>query len=329
MVHTYTEICLKNDMSLRGIKFISEGLKRFRPNNECLTGIHADFLACCLKTINLKAALPVLEQSIFDVQPEKTGTTPKDMLLYYYYGGMIYLGLKKYEKAYSFFETSLLVPSFALNAIMVESFKKYVLTSLLLNGKYTGIPKSASQIVHRHMKLYCQAYLEFATAFDKRDLDKCVSNSLHYTDIYKKDKNLGLIKQCITALSRNTIQKLTETYLTLSLNDIAKTAKISSSEDAEKVLLSMIEKGEIKGVISQKDKKVSFNEEIREFNSQETNSILDQKINQSIELCYKLKRMDQDIGKSVTYIARLNGVRDDMLEMQQRKGFGKLLDMFR
>jgi len=91
-----------------------------------------------------------------------------------------------------------------------------------------------------------------------------------------------------------------------------------------------LKKGEIKGVINQKDKMVAFSEEIREFNSQETNSILDQRINQSIELCYKLKRMEQDIGKSFTYIARLYGVRDDALDMnQQRRGFGKLLDMFR
>lgn len=316
-------------MAIRGVKTLAEGIKRFRPNQDCLTGIHSDFLACCLKTINLKAALPILEQIIFDVQPEKTGTSPKEMLLYFYYGGMIYLGLKKYEKASSFFETSLLVPSFALNAIMVESFKKYILTSLLLNGKYTGLPKNSSNIVHRQIKFYAQGYLEFATAFDKRELDKCTSNSVQYSEIYKKDNNFGLIKQCITALSRNSIQKLTETYLTLSLNDIAKTAKLQSSEEAEKLLLSMIENGEIKGVISQKDKKVSFNEEIREFNSTETNSILDKKINQSIELCYKLKRMDQEIGKSVTYIARLHGIRDDMIEVSQRKGLGKLLDMFR
>jgi len=242
LVHTYTDICVKNSIASRGLKYLLEGVRRFRPSNDCLTGIHCDFLSCCLKTLNLKAGLSILDQQIFEVSPDKTGTTPKEMLLYYYYGGMIYLGLKKYEKAYSFFETSLLVPSYALNAIMVESFKKYILTSLLLNGKYTGIPKNASNIVQRQMKFYCQNYLEFATSFDKRDIDKCLANSLTFTEVYKKDSNYGLIKQCISALSRNTIQKLTETYLTLSLSDIAKSAKLSSSQDAEKLLLSMIEK---------------------------------------------------------------------------------------
>jgi len=273
-----------------------------------------------------------LNNKIFDIQPDRTGTNPKEMLLYYYYGGMIYLGRKEYEKAYSFFETSLTVPSYALNAIMVESFKKYILTSLLLNGRYTGIPKNASNVVHRHMKLYCQPYLEFATAFDKHDTDKCGLNSAQYLEVYKKDNNNGLIKQCLHALSRNTIQRLTETYLTLSLSDIAKAAKLTGPQEAEKILLSMIKNGEINAVINQKNKMASFTEKTIEFSSQETNMLLDTKINQSIDLCHRLKKIDEEIGKSTVYIARVNGVREDMLEMSQmsrKGGLGKILDYFR
>jgi COP9 signalosome complex subunit 3 len=334
IVHFYTENLLKYGWAIRGVKFLAEGCKRFRPSPDCLTGIHSDFLSCCLKTLNLKAALPILNQQIFDLQPDKTGLTPKEMLLYYYYGGMIYLGLKRFKEASDFFETCLTVPALAMNAIMVEAFKKYVLTSLLLNGKYTGIPKNASNIVHRHLKVYCQPYLEFATAFDKHDIEKCTANAANNKELYKKDNSSGLVQQCISALSRNTIQRLTETYLTLSLSDLAKMAKLSSPQEAEKILLSMIERGEIKAVIDQKNKMASFTEEIVEFDSNETFSILDHKIQNSIDLAYRLKRMDNDLGRSMTYLARLHGVREEMIEMtQNRKGMrgisGGIFDMFK
>jgi len=332
IVHFYTEQNLKSGNPSRVLKYLNEAVKRFRPSNDCLTGIHGDFLAVCLKSFNLNYALPVLEQQIFDIQPDRTGCTPKDMLLYYYYGGMIYLAKKEYEKAMNFFEVSLTIPSYALNAIMVESFKKYVLTSLIYQGKYTGIPKNASSIVHRHMKLYCSAYLEFSIAFDKHDTVKCVTNSQQFQELYKKDNNLGLIKQCLSALSRNTIQRLTETYLTLSLSDIAKLSKLSSPQEAEKILFSMIENGEIKAKINQKNKMVSFIEDSVGFNSKDTNSILDGRIDQSIQLFHKIKKIDQDIGKSLIYIAKVNGIREDMLELgpSSKKGtLSKLFDMFR
>lgn len=38
------------------------------------------------------AAVPVLESEVYDVDPAKTGMTPRDFLLYCYYGGLIHIG---------------------------------------------------------------------------------------------------------------------------------------------------------------------------------------------------------------------------------------------
>jgi len=67
--------------------------------------------------------------------------------------------------------------------------------------------------------------------------------------------------------------KLTDTYLTLSLNDLAKATNVKSSQEAEKILLRMIENGEIKAVIDQEKGMVSFKEDIIEFNTMETKII--------------------------------------------------------
>ena len=36
--------------------------------------------------------VPILSEPMFDVNPKKTAMTPKDLLLYCYYGGMIHIG---------------------------------------------------------------------------------------------------------------------------------------------------------------------------------------------------------------------------------------------
>lgn len=311
--HAYTEMCRDNAVYLRGIKALTAGLERFRPSSEFLTPLHADVLCLCLKSKNYKAGYQLIEKKIFDIDPTRTGLTPKDMLLYYYYGGMIYIGLKQYQKASSFFETALTVPAFALNAIMVEVYKKYVLVSLLVNGKFTGLPKHAMSIVQKHMKSFCSQYYDFANLYGQgnADLDKINKIVKDNEDVYKKDNNWGLVKQCMHALARRNIQRLTATYMTLSLADIAKNVGLANAATAEKVLLRMIENGEINAVIDQKDGMVSFEEDVQAFNSPQTSVILETRIDQSISLSNRLKNIDEEITSSNNYVARQHGVREE------------------
>ena len=51
------------------------------------------FWVCrCVLTKNYNAALPILRHPAYDVDPELSGMTAKDFLLYAYYGGLIYIG---------------------------------------------------------------------------------------------------------------------------------------------------------------------------------------------------------------------------------------------
>ena len=62
----------------------------------------------------------------------------KHFLLYYYYGGMIYTAVKNYDRAQYFFRVCITTPALAVSHIMLESFKKYILVSLILEGKVSG-----------------------------------------------------------------------------------------------------------------------------------------------------------------------------------------------
>ena len=46
----------------------------------------------CLLAKRYNAAMEVLNDDIFDVNPHRTGTTPTDFFLYCYYGGLIAAG---------------------------------------------------------------------------------------------------------------------------------------------------------------------------------------------------------------------------------------------
>jgi COP9 signalosome complex subunit 3 len=334
--HQYMEICRDNSFVVRGIKNLKIGIERFRPSSEFLTPLHADYLCLCLKAKNYKAGYNLIENNkIYDIDPNQTGLTPRDMLLYYYYGGMIYIGVKQYQKALQFFDTALTVPAFALNAIMVEVFKKYVLVSLLTSGKFTGISKHATNLVHRHMKTFCSQYVDFANAYGTYDMDKLKKVAAENEELFKKDNNFGLIKQCISALFRRNIQRLTATYMTLSLADIAKNVGLPTAKHAEQVLLRMIENGEINAIINQKDGMVSFEEDIQAFNSPQTSAILEKRIDQSISLANRLKNIDEEISSSTGYIARLYGIREEMFGDFERGsssrgiGFRRMFEFFK
>jgi COP9 signalosome complex subunit 3 len=218
---------------------------------------------------------------------------------------------------------------------MVEVFKKYVLVSLLTNGRFSGISKHATNLVHRHMKTFCSQYVDFANAYQTYDMEKLKKVAKDNEELFKKDNNSGLIKQCTSALFRRNIQRLTATYMTLSLADIAKIVGLESAAAAENVLVRMIENGEINAVINARDGMVSFEEDIQAFNSPQTSAILEKRIDQSISLANRLKNIDEDISSSTSYIARLYGIREEMFGDFERGptnrggGLRRMFELFR
>ena len=71
----------------------------------------------------------------------------------------------------------------------------------------------------------------------------------------EQDKNFGLVKQLQQSFYKKNIQKLTKTFITLSLADMATKVKLPSAKEAETYMLNMIKDGEIFATINQKDGK--------------------------------------------------------------------------
>lgn len=62
----------------------------------------------------------------------------------------------------------------------------------------------------------------------------------YYHQAFVRDHNLGLVKQVESVLHKKNIQRLTKTFLTLSLTDVASRVGLPGPADAEKYILHMV-----------------------------------------------------------------------------------------
>jgi len=112
---------------------------------------------------------------------------------------------------------------------------------------------------------------------------------------------------------------LTQTYLTLSLQDIASTVKLKSAQEAAEMIVRMVEKGEIFATINQKDGMVSFHEDAESYDTTKMLSYLDQQVHSSIAIAQKVRVADESIACSQQYLQKTT--------MHERgRGFGEFED---
>lgn len=101
-----------------------------------LTTVHADLLQLSLASKNFSLALKIISREILDIhKPSKSAFDSKYLLAYFYYAGCIYAALKNYEESLFNFEQALTVPATAFSQIMIESYKKFILVSLISKAK--------------------------------------------------------------------------------------------------------------------------------------------------------------------------------------------------
>jgi len=289
---------------IRGVVALRTAITLLADDSKQLTPLHTDLVQLCLLSKCYRNAVPVLDDDIFEVSTEATGLAPKDLLSYFYYGGRIYIGVKQYKKALEFFKLVFTAPAIVLSAIMVEAYKKFVLVSLIAHGQVVAIPKYTSSVVHRHIKNASAAYQELATAYQTHsteDVQKCIGSN---AEVFQKDGNFGLAKQVLRALYNANIKRHTQTYLTLSLHDIAESSKLANVAEVETTLLRMIEENEIFASINQKDGMVAFQEDPEHYNTNVMLKHMDAQINKTIALERKLKTVDDLISLTPSYVQR-------------------------
>uniref|UniRef100_A0A7S0L4U1 COP9 signalosome complex subunit 3 n=1 Tax=Coccolithus braarudii TaxID=221442 RepID=A0A7S0L4U1_9EUKA len=278
-----------------------------QPTQTHFTQIHAEFMKVCLLSKCYSVAEPLLYRSkeLLHVDREATHVTPRDLLLYHYYAGMIEIGLKNFKSAIQYFTLCFSAPSNVLNAIMVEAYKKCLLCSLIEHGEQPRMPRYTSLSITRHVKNGIAPYTELAEAFAMRKASDLQQALEKHADIHRKDGTFGLAKQTVQALIRRNIHRLTQTYLTLSLAHIAESVELSSAQEAECYIVRMVSKGEISAKIDEAQGMVHFTELPERFDTAATAVDMEAKIGAVIGLTEKLHEMNSQLVVDSNYISRM------------------------
>ncbi|XP_045130958.1 COP9 signalosome complex subunit 3-like [Portunus trituberculatus] len=311
MCGSYADLLVAGNCAMRGIEVLSTAIYKTQESPLHLTSIHAHLLHLCLESKCFKPALKFMDVDVMDISKERGNYDVKHFLLYYYYGGMIYTAIKNYERAQYFFRVCITTPALAVSHIMLEAFKKYILVSLILEGKIGKIPKYASLVVTRFIKPLSQAYWDLGTAFTTNCPDKVCAVISKNQETFTGDQNMGLVKQCLSALYKKNIQRLTRTFLTLSLADVANRVQLSTPQEAQKYILHMIEDGEIHASINQRDGMVVFLDNPEKYNSPTMMAKLDKEMQLCMEVERRLQAMEEEIVVNPQYVQKVVGPQDD------------------
>lgn len=241
LCHLYTNLMIEDGRAIKGINTIITGIEKVQVHVNQLTSIHSDV---CLLSLTSKCLKPVLQRilchDINDISKENGHFDVKYFLLYYYYGGMIYAAVKDFDRALIFFEAALTTQSMAVSHIMIESYKKYVLISLIVYGKIMPLPKYTPQVVSRFIRGFCDPYINIAQSYSSNNPEEVKAVITKHQTVFQSDKNEGLVKQVLNSLHKKNIQRLTKTFLTLSLTDVSSRVFLENEREAEDRVVRMV-----------------------------------------------------------------------------------------
>jgi len=300
----FVECCRDTNQPMRAVKLLKLAISKIAPADH-LTPQHAHFARACISAKCYKAALPVLDQFVYLIDPKISGIKSEETRLYYYYGGICYIALKQWEKAIEFFETVIAAPAMMTSAIMVEAYRKLVLVSLIYKGEVGSLPKYTNQSVTRVLKQFCTPYEELGTAFTTRsieDLNKAIENNL---EAFVKDNNLGLVGQVRTALVDQNIKQLTRTYSTITSVGLLENTGLGNVKDAEARILKMVESRGFACKINQQQGYVLFENSGDAYDTDSTVNHLRSHIHEVVLLHKQIASIDRSIEQSDRYVQKL------------------------
>jgi len=315
LAHLVTEELVKRGAAIRGIGLIGRAIRKIQLTETSLTTIHADLCKLCLISKCFPPALTFLNIDINQINKENSQFDASKLLLYYYYGGCIYTAVKQYERAFYFFEVAVTCPTAAVSHIMLESYKKYQLVGLLVHGdkprEVVALPKFTSPLVTKFLKPLCGAYNDLVTAYHSNNPEELRTVATKYQELLTNDNNWGLVQQCVKSQTRTNIKRLTKTFVTLSLQDVASRVSLESPAEAERAIVEMISAGTIHATISQQDGMVKFATNPENYSSPAMLRILEENVDTAILLDKKVHGLEEELMVSAAYIKKVSGVRGD------------------
>ncbi|POM78788.1 COP9 signalosome complex subunit 3 [Phytophthora palmivora] len=327
----YARLAVDLQQSIKAVYPLRNFLRRYHEQHAVLTPLHAQWLYLCLHSKCYFAAMELLDETLVEIHSQSHLVTCVDFLGYAYYGGLLYLGEKRYQDALDFFQLAITAPAVSLSAFVIEAYKKLLLVTLILRGEAVVLPKYTPFVVTRHVENHCTAYADLANAFvvDK-DLAAVQEVVVKNEELFIQEGNFGLVKQVVQAFKQRKLLQLTRTYATIELTEIATAAGMSSSDAvaAEKMLLTLISNGQMDAIIDKQKAMVRFvleNEDGGAYQDELQGAAtrkLQEEMEKLVMVASQLRYMDVELVTSAKFQSRLQKDKDrrsrsNMLHNQQ------------
>lgn len=94
--------------------------------------------------------------------------------------------MKNYSKAIAFFEIALTTLLPLMSQIMIESYKKFLLVSIIHLGLVPSLPKLSPPLIERVLKPVCQAYLDLVPAYQSGNPAELQNIITKHNDVYQR-----------------------------------------------------------------------------------------------------------------------------------------------
>ena len=98
----FTDIHIQRGTPVAGMRLLQQAIQYVRKSPEQLTPLHPQFLKLCLKSKYYQVAECLVNDEIFCI--DEKSVKPIDYMTYFYYGGMVYTGLKRFTRAVYFYK---------------------------------------------------------------------------------------------------------------------------------------------------------------------------------------------------------------------------------
>jgi len=118
--------------NIHAIGLMKSLINQLTDGNE-LSTFHSMYALLSLKSLCYSQALPIISKSYLDVLPH---TKAVEILTYYYYSGMILMGMNKFKEAIAKMSKLLLLPTTCAHQVYVDAFKKLVLMGMIEGYEY-------------------------------------------------------------------------------------------------------------------------------------------------------------------------------------------------
>jgi COP9 signalosome complex subunit 3 len=182
-----------------------------------------------------------------------------EVLEYFLYSGMVFIGLSNWELALQCLESAVTYPAKEGSAskIMAEAYKKWVLVGLLHKGKLLSLPKSTSSHAAKQYHTLAKPYETLAQIFESGTAARLKAEADQGVSVWRNDCNTGLVLHVLAAYQKFQIRNLANIYSKISIPEIvsqtmsAETGtKLQSPQAGEALVQAMITGSELNATMS-------------------------------------------------------------------------------